>query len=88
MASPAVLDFERLLSPISDEQPSGPELRDDPASSGLFHQIKAASETARNAEKILLRASITADEDEAGEEDVARPDWSKQAAAFSRRPWR
>ena len=70
MSSPPVIDFEALLRPISDEQPSGGELREDPALGSLFFQIKDARDSARDAESKRLRESL----DDEGE-DVSPPDW-------------
>ena len=50
MGSDTNLDFERLLTPISEEIPSGVELRGDSQSSGLFFQAKEARESARSIE--------------------------------------
>lgn len=69
MASPDVLDFERLLAPISEESPGGVELRSDPAATTLFFQVKDARDSARAAERSLLAA----DDDEA--ESAESPDW-------------
>lgn len=79
MSTPAVLDFDQLLAPISEESPTGPALRDDPALSILFSNIKTARETARDVENRRLRAAIV--QSEGGEldqdlQDVGRPDWS------------
>jgi type VI secretion system protein ImpA len=54
MATPEVLDFDQLLAPISDEHPSGTELRDDAEGSALFFQVKESREAARIAERQLL----------------------------------
>jgi type VI secretion system protein ImpA len=54
MASPEVLDFDRLLAPISEDRPSGIELRDEPEASQLFFQLKEAREAARTAERQLM----------------------------------
>lgn len=70
MSSPAVIDFDAILRPISEEKPSGGELREDPALGGLFFEIKDARDSARVAESKRLRESL----DDEGE-DVAPPDW-------------
>lgn len=76
MSSPAVLDFESLLRPISEEQPSGAELRDDPALGRLFFQLKDARETARVAESQIFRQQLAQD-DAAIYEDIAPPKWGE-----------
>ncbi len=71
MASPEVLDFERLLAPVPGENPAGEDLRNDLAHDSVYRQIRAAREKAREAE----RRHVYADEDE---QDVPRgdpPDW-------------
>ena len=74
MASPVVLDMDRLLAPISDDQPSGPEMRGDPDLSTTFFTVKDARERARSAEARLFQARFAADEESTAEE-VDRPDW-------------
>ncbi|MGH7127221.1 MAG: ImpA family type VI secretion system protein, partial [Planctomycetaceae bacterium] len=68
MATPDVLEFERLLAPISDEQPAGPELKEDEALSNVYYGVKDAREAARSAERQLLMAG-----DEGA--DLSPPDW-------------
>lgn len=69
MGSPDVLEFETLLAPISEEQPTGVEMRSDPAATTLFYQVKDARDSARAAERTLLAA----DDDEM--ESAEPPDW-------------
>ena len=81
MASPVVIDFERLLAPISEDQPSGPELRDDFAGSQLFNTVKMARDDARGAEARILAARIAPprdpDDDEGAlEDDLTPPNWT------------
>ena len=73
MSSPAVLDFETLLRPISDERPSGAELREDPGLGGLFFQLKDARETARVAESQIFRQQLS---DDGMAEDIDPPNWA------------
>jgi len=72
MASPDILDFERLLAPISDEQPAGAELKEDPSLSAIYYQIKDAREAARSAERQLLQAAWGEEEERAS---IDPPDW-------------
>jgi type VI secretion system protein ImpA len=55
MSTPAVLDFETLLAPITVETPAGPPLRGDDATlNELFYQVSNARKEAQAAEKQLL----------------------------------
>ncbi len=65
MASPDVLDFDTLLAPISDEQPTGIDLRSDASPGSLYYAIKDARSSARATER---QAVMNGDE-------TARPDW-------------
>jgi len=67
MPSPDVLDFEILLAPISEESPTGADLRTDPSPISIYHRIRDARTAARAAERQLV-----AGEEEAGD---AAPDW-------------
>ncbi|PCJ44959.1 MAG: type VI secretion system protein TssA [Moraxellaceae bacterium] len=51
MASPAIIDIESLLIPISEETPAGSDIREDRSANSLFYQIKDARERARTAER-------------------------------------
>ncbi len=66
MASPELLDFEALLTPIAGEQPAGANLREDISPNSLYYQIKDARNKARAAERTMI----------AGDEGGERPDWS------------
>jgi type VI secretion system protein ImpA len=74
MASPEILDFEKLLAPISDDQPSGVELKDDPQASPIYYQIKDAREAARLAERRLAQLQMLGDDADEGE-TVESPNW-------------
>ncbi|MGE0755682.1 MAG: type VI secretion system protein TssA [Pirellulaceae bacterium] len=70
MATPEILDFARLLAPISDESPAGAELKEDSALRAVYQAVKDARESARAAEKKIMSARTV------GEEPPAeRPDW-------------
>jgi type VI secretion system protein ImpA len=71
MASPDILDFERLLKPISPEQPAGVELKEDSALSTKYFKVKDAREAARGAERKQAQA-ISAGEPESGGD---APNW-------------
>jgi len=51
MASPAVLEIESFLEPISEDAPTGSDIREDRSANSLFYQIKDARERARTAER-------------------------------------
>lgn len=72
--SPEILDFEKLLRPISDEQPSGPELKEDERLRSVYQAVKDARETARVAEKKIYQAMWLEDGDISA---LERPDWRK-----------
>jgi type VI secretion system protein ImpA len=54
MASPNVLDLDRLLAPIAGEKPMGIDLRTDATPGAAYYTIKDARTAARNAERQLL----------------------------------
>ena len=51
MASNAVIDIDDLVSPISDEQPTGVDLRENSAPDSLYYKIKDARNSARSHER-------------------------------------
>lgn len=67
MASPEVLDFEKLLAPLPGDNPAGVALREDFSPGSVYYTIKDARSAARAAER-----SIVWDDDESPGE---RPDW-------------
>ncbi len=73
MPSPVILEFDRLLTPISDEAPAGIALKEDSSQMAAYYQIKDAAEAARTAEKQLARARLVGDDDEAS--SIKPPDW-------------
>lgn len=50
-----ILDFEKLLAPISQENPTGINLREDISSNSLYYKIKDARSAARTAERNKLQ---------------------------------
>lgn len=74
MATPATIDFDSLLAPISDASPCGVALKDDPATASLYYQIKDAREAARAAERAAKHAEW-GDEGGPASASPARPDW-------------
>jgi type VI secretion system protein ImpA len=66
MASAAVLDFAKLLTPIPGDKPTGMDLRADPSPSSAYYTIKDARNAARAAERQLVLE---------GEEPTAQADW-------------
>ena len=51
MASPDVLDLDRLLAPLGEESPAGVDIRSDSSPGSLYYQIKDARTAARSAER-------------------------------------
>lgn len=51
MASPALVDIDALLAPITDESPAGSDCRQDPSPNSYYQQIKVARNAARTAER-------------------------------------
>ena len=70
MASPNVLDFDRLLAPIPGENPAGTDPRRDHAPNSLYRQFRDAGKRAREAERRVVH-------DESDLEAIRRnpPDW-------------
>jgi type VI secretion system protein ImpA len=59
MATPATIDVEALLAPISEEAPSGADMRADSSPSSLYFQLKDARSAARRAERAADEAGET-----------------------------
>src|SRR5687768_3573757 len=74
MATPDILDFDKLLQPISSEQPAGPELKSDDRLRAVYQTVKDAREMARSAEKKLYQAIWL---EEGDTSSLPRPDWAK-----------
>jgi type VI secretion system protein ImpA len=55
MATPDILDFEALLSPLSDESPTGIDIRADDSPTSPFYAIKDARNEASRDERIAER---------------------------------
>ncbi|VUD66144.1 hypothetical protein TDB9533_03515 [Thalassocella blandensis] len=51
MASPELIDLESLLQPISDDTPTGNDVREDSSPTSAYQTIKAARNQARAAER-------------------------------------
>ncbi|MBP86817.1 MAG: type VI secretion system protein TssA [Planctomycetaceae bacterium] len=75
MASPEILDFDSLLQPISDESPSGVELKEDSAGSELYYQVKGTRDAASTAERQQRDYAILSDEEKENEQSPSPPDW-------------
>ncbi len=65
MPTADVLDFDKLLSPISDEQPAGEDLRGNAGPTSLYYKVKDARSAARAAERQM----------EGGLADAPTADW-------------
>lgn len=69
MPSDEVLDFERLLAPVSEEEPSGRDPREDASPTSLYYAVKAARRLARDQERM---AALPPDP---GQPPPPVPDW-------------
>lgn len=84
MSTEAILDFDTLLTPISEEAPSGPSLREHPDLSRTYYSVREARNMAMEAERALARLALMEQSDfekEPGGKDEARPvpNWGKVA---------
>lgn len=61
MPTPALIDLEALLAPISDEAACGADIREDASPTSVYYQLKDARSSARAAER-----SMDADDESAG----------------------
>lgn len=75
MTSPESLDFAQLLEPISEAEPTGSELKDDPAQSAVYYRIKDARDAARAAERQLAQAALYGDDADSG--SLPPPNWKQ-----------
>jgi type VI secretion system protein ImpA len=74
MATPAVLDFDSLLAPISDDDPTGSPLRrPDGSIDPDYDKVKSAAQDARTRERQLANWQAGGDMESA--ERPAPPDW-------------
>ena len=64
MASQQILDLDRLLSPISEDSPTGADIREDSSPTSNYQQIKAARAAARAAERNSVHDGNTSEADE------------------------
>ena len=77
MATPPVFDIGPLVTPVSDAQPAGPELRSATGKDGeLFYAVRDARRKAADAERRLREfALLTDDEREAEPSAPDQADW-------------
>lgn len=61
MPTPALIDFDALLAPISEGAPCGADIREDASPASVYYQLKDARSSARAAER-----SMDADDETAG----------------------
>ncbi len=64
MPSPALIDIEALLAPITEEQPTGLDCRHDPSPTSYYQQVKGARNAARSAERNNLYTDSNDEADE------------------------
>ena len=81
MATPPILDFDRLLAPISSDAPTGRDLRADPSPVSDYQQLKLAVRTARDAQKRLRESAGLPGLDG---DDTPTPDWKNVLTSTSR----
>jgi type VI secretion system protein ImpA len=72
MPSPEVIDFVKLLAPVSADSPSGSDIRTDPSPVSDYQKIREARKAARNAERSLESPSPDLEE----RKRIAPPDWA------------
>lgn len=81
MPSDPVIDFEALLKPISDESPSGVDIREHAEVSGHYSAIREYVTTSMTSERELARQALTTkedlDRDRSGEQPISPPVWNK-----------
>ena len=78
MATPPVLDIASLLTPVSDAQPAGPELRSDPdkGARNLFLTVRDSRKKAIDAERRIRNFELMTEEERKGEPGAPDPpDW-------------
>jgi type VI secretion system protein ImpA len=73
MPSPATLDFDSLLAPISAEQPTGLNLKNDAAPDNPYHKIKRDADSSRTSERLTRVAERN--EDGSLKEKIDPPAW-------------
>jgi type VI secretion system protein ImpA len=79
MATPPTLDIPSLLTPVSDEQPAGPELRHVPDRevARIYLSVRDARKKAIDAERRLRDFALMTEEERRGyPEPPLPPDWS------------
>ncbi len=75
MSVPPTIDFESLLSPISEDAPCGVALKEVPSESHLYYAVKDAREAARSAERALAHAAFDSEDEDSPQASVEPPDW-------------
>ena len=80
MPAPPTVDFERLLAPISPENPSGVELREDDEGSRLFAELydtfkKARADERKKRDQVFIEASGSSSADPSARQEIDEPDW-------------
>jgi type VI secretion system protein ImpA len=71
MPSPDVLEFAKLLAPISGEKPTGVNLRADPSPTSLYYKVKDARNLASATERTIAMAPPKSE----GDPEIKPPDW-------------
>ena len=73
MSTPDVLDFEKLLAPVSEESPTGVDLQEE--ASAEYYELQTARETARNAERQLAQQYLVDEDDPDFGMHIEPPNW-------------
>ncbi len=79
MASDPVLDIDSLLEPVSDDNPVGTDIREDPSPTSAYHAIKDARKEARTAERKNLSRPQASD---AAEGEESYDPFNREAKKF------
>ncbi|MGQ9424415.1 type VI secretion system protein TssA [Gilvimarinus sp. F26214L] len=64
MASPNIIDLDRLLAPVSEDAPAGADIRENSSPSSDYQQLKSARTAARSAERNSIHDGSTSEADE------------------------
>jgi type VI secretion system protein ImpA len=78
MATPPILDIETLLTPVSEAEPAGPELRSAPerGARNLFLTVRDSRKKAIDAERRVRNFELMTEEERKGEPGAPDPaDW-------------
>src|SRR5579859_5871052 len=75
MPTPATLDFDSLVAPISPERPTGANLKANSAPDNLYHKIKRDADSSRTSERLLRVAERN--DDGSLKDKIDPPAWGR-----------